>query len=77
MDEKIIKLKFKADDNKKYKVKAIWDSIANANKAKKHLPGLYYLIAWKEYLEEKNTWKPSSAVWHIKKLINSFYKKHP
>ena len=27
-----------------------------------HIPGLYYLISWKGYTEEENTWKPASVV---------------
>ena len=41
-----------------------------------HLPGFYYLIAWKRYLEEENTWKPASVIQHLRKLINPFYKDH-
>ena len=27
-----------------------------------HLPGLYYLVNWKGYQEEKSTWEPALAV---------------
>ena len=40
-----MELELKAGDNKEYKVKIIWDSAIYANKAKSHLPGLYYLVA--------------------------------
>lgn len=36
--------KFKADNNKKYNVKAIQDSIVCTKKATKYLPRLYYLV---------------------------------
>ena len=42
-----------------------------------HLPGFYYLVAWRGYPEEENTWKPFSAVQHLGKLIKLFYKDHP
>ena len=39
-----------------------------------HLLGLYYLVSWKDYLEEKNTWEPYSVIQHLKKFISSFHK---
>ena len=75
IDENMTKLEF--GNNKKYKIKTIWDSSIYANKVKGHLPGVYYRIAWKRYLKEENTWELSFAVQQIKKLINFFYKKHP
>ena len=76
MDEQVIELE--AGDSKEYKVEAIQDSAIYASKSESgQLPGLYYLIAWKGYPEEKNTWESSSAVQHPKKLINSFHKDHP
>ena len=45
---------FDVGNNKKYKVEVIIDSAIYAKKAKKYLPGLYYLIFWKSYLEEKS-----------------------
>ena len=46
---------FDAGNNKKYKVEAIIDSVIYAKKAKRHLPGQYYLVSWKGYLEKKST----------------------
>ncbi len=71
-------LKFKAGVNKEYDVKAIiynkmYGSQANDND---QIPDLYYLVLWKSYLEEKNTQKLSSAVIHLRKLINTFHKKY-
>ena len=76
VDKKVTELDFKADNSKKYEVEIIWDSAVYANKVKSYLPGQYYLVAWKIYPEEENTWEPSSAVQHLKKLVNFFYKKH-
>ena len=60
MEKKVMELE--ASNSKEYKVEAIWDSAGYGNEVKSHLPGLYYLIAWKRYLEERNTWEPLSAV---------------
>ena len=50
-----MKLEFEASDSKEYKVEVIQDSAVYANKAKGHLPGLYYMVAWKRYSKEENT----------------------
>ena len=43
-------------NSKEYEIQAIWDSAVHANKSKSgHLPGLYYLLAWKSYPKEENT----------------------
>ena len=78
MSEEVPELDAGNEDSKEYKVEAIWDNAVYANKSESgHLPGLYYLVAWKGYPEEENTWEPSSAVQHLKKLISSFHKDHP
>ena len=44
------------DDSEEYEVEAIRDSAVYAIKLESgHLPGLYYLIAWKGYSKEENT----------------------
>ena len=74
----VTKLELEAGDSKVYKVEAIWDNAVYVNKLESsQLPGLCYLIAWKGYSEEKNTWKTLSAVQHLKKLISCFQKEHP
>ena len=77
VDKRVKELELEAGNNKEYKVEAIWNSAVYASKSESgQLPDLYYLVAWKRYLKEKNTWEPSFAVQHLKKLINSFYKDH-
>ena len=67
-----------AGDSGEYKAEVIWDSAVYARELESgHLPGLYYLVLWKRYPEEENTWKPASAVQHLRKLISSFHKDHP
>ena len=65
------------DEGGEYEVEAIRDSAVYARESAGHLPGLYYLVSWKGYLEEENTWEPYSAVQHLRKLISSFHKDHP
>ena len=50
-----IQLEFEAGDNKEYEVNGIWDSVVYARELAGQLPGLYYLVLWKSYTEEKNT----------------------
>ena len=68
------KPEFDTGNNKKYEVEAIIDS--NMYAKKKHLPDLYYLVFWKSYPKENNTWKPSSAVMHLRKIISTFDQDH-
>ena len=68
---------FDAGNNKEYEVEAIKDSVVYAKEAKRHLSGLYYLVSWKDYPEEKSTWEPSSIVKHLWKMISTFHKDHP
>ena len=78
VSKKVSELDAGNKNSKEYKVEAIWDSAVYANKLKSgHLPGFYYLVAWKSYPEEENTSELLSAVQHLKKLISSFQKDHP
>ena len=78
MDKWVTELKLKVGNNEEYKIEAIWNNAVYASKSESgQLPGLYYLVAYKGYREEKYTWEPLSMVQHLKKLISCFYKEHP
>ena len=58
VDEVVRQIKFDVGNNEsgEYEVEAIRDSTVYAKKSESgHVPGLYYLVSWKGYLEEKNT----------------------
>ena len=57
--------KFEADDDKEYEVNDIQDSAVYARESARQLPGLYYLVLWKSYPEEKNTLEPALAIQHL------------
>ena len=49
-------MKFEAGGDKEYKVKVIINSAVYSQQANSNqMPGLYYFILWKSYLEEENT----------------------
>ena len=50
----VTELEFEPGNKKKYKVNAICNSGVYAKEAKSYLPGLYYLVAWKNYPKEEN-----------------------
>ena len=57
--------------------KAIWNSAVYAKKSKSsHLPGFYYLVSWKKYPKEENTWESASAIQYFRKIISLFHKDH-
>ena len=74
--EKNMELEVRND--KEYKFEAIIDSVVYGQQTNNNqMSGLYYLILWKDYLEEENSREPSSAVIYFRKLISTFYKKYP
>ncbi len=79
VDETTSRLEFENEGNgEKYEVEAIRDYAIYAKESDSghHLLGLYYLILWKGYPEEENTWEPASTVLHLCKLISTFYRDH-
>ena len=75
VSKEVLELNASNKDRKEYKLETIWNSAVYANKLELgYLPSLYYLVAYKGYPKEENTWEPLSAVKYFKKLINSFYK---
>ena len=71
------KPEFDTDNNKKYKLKTIKDGTVYVKKTEDYLLELYYLVFWKSYLEEKNTWESFSAIMHLQKIISTFHKNQP
>ncbi len=64
-------------DSKEYEVEAICDSELYAQESDSgQISSLYYLVSWKRYPKEENTWEPASAVLHLCKLINTFHYDH-
>ena len=54
IDENMIELDIDNNDNREYKVEAMWDStIYTWESESGYLLRLYYLVFWKKYLEEK------------------------
>ena len=68
-----MQLEFEAGDNKEYEVDGIGDSAVHANESAGQLPGLYYLVLWKSYREEENTWEPTLAIQHLQKLVTAYH----
>ena len=63
IDENATELDIGDDNGGEYNVEAIWDSAIYARKSElDYLPGFFYLVSWKRYPEEKNTWEPASAI---------------
>ena len=68
---------FKAGNGDKYKVDGIWNSAVYAKKSAKQLLGLYYLVLWKNYLKEENTWEPALVIQHFQRLVTAYHKNNP
>ena len=71
-------LEFKAGgNNEEYKVEGIYNSAVYVKESEaSHRLGLYYLVFWKSYHEDENTWEIVSAVQHFRKLVSTFYKNY-
>ncbi len=71
-------IKLNEGNSKEYEIEAICDSEIYTKKSdSSHLPGLYYLVSWKNYFKEENIWKPALMVLHLSKLISTFHYDHP
>ena len=68
VDQEVRQIKFDAGDNgEEYKVEVIRDSAVYARESESgYLPGFYYQVSWKRYLEEENTWEPVLVVQHLR-----------
>ena len=76
VDENVTK--FEAENEEEYEVEGIQNSAVYAKETEAgHLSSLYYLVSWKGYTEEKDTWEPVLAVQHLRKLIGTFHKDKP
>ena len=65
MDRKL-EIELEAGNDIEYEVEAIQNSAVYARESVAgHLPGLYYLISLKGYLEKENIWEPASAVQNL------------
>ncbi len=66
-------------NGEEYEIEAICNSAVYAKESDSghHLLGLYYLVSWKGYPKEENTWEPALAVLHLCKLISIFYHNLP
>ena len=63
VDERVKELELEAGNSEEYDLEIIWDSAIYTTESESgQLPGLDYLVAWKEYPKEENTWKSLSAV---------------
>ena len=73
-----MQLEFEAGNKKEYKVEEIWNSaVYTKESVTEQLPGLYYLVLWKGYPEEENTWESALAIQHLQRLVTAYYKSNP
>ena len=72
-----LNFEFEADNNKEYEVESISDSAVYVRESARQLLGLYYLVLWKGYPKEENTWEPTSAIQHLWRLVTAYYKDNP
>lgn len=63
MNKLMFQLKFDKDNSQEYKVEIINNSKIYTKKSDSgYLFNLYYLVLWKGYSKEENTWEPVSAI---------------
>ena len=62
VDKNVTELDASDDEGGEYKVEAIRNRAVYARESAGYLPKLYYLVSWKGYLKEENTWESALAV---------------
>ena len=72
-----MQLEFEAGNDKEYEVDGIRDSTVYARESAGQLSGLYYLVLWKSYPEEENTWEPALAIQYLQRLITAYHNNNP
>ncbi len=79
MNEATSQLEFEGDgDGEKYEVEAIRNSAVYSRESDSgHLLGLYYLVSWEGYPEEKNNWEPALAIQRLRRHVSTSHKEHP
>ena len=68
---------FEAGNDKEYEVDGIWNSAVYTRESAGQLPGLYYLVLWKSYPEEKSTLELALAIQHFWRLVTAYHKNNP
>lgn len=73
-----IRLYLDKSNSKEYEIKTICDNDICTKRSDNnyHLPGIYYLVLWKEYLKEKNTWELALDIQYFWRFVITFHKKH-
>lgn len=65
------------NDSVEYKVEAIYNNKIYVKESDScHLPGFHYLVSWKDYLKEENTWELVSAVQYLWRFVTNFHKEY-
>ena len=57
MDDTQLNFEFEVGNHEKYKVNNIQNCTVYAKKFTKLLSSIYYLVSWKNYPKDKNTWE--------------------
>ena len=79
LDKKTLQLEFEDNDKgEEYEVEAICNSTVYIKELEsRRILGLYYLISWKDFPEDKNTSKLALIIQYLKRLVNTSHQKHP
>ena len=67
---------FEIGDDKKYKIKAIQDSVVYTKKNTQTLTNAILFGCIKKLSKKKNTREPVSAIMYLWKIVSIFYKTH-